>query len=282
MGFCPQGRTEVSTFLKYFLMFGTFLHWIAAIAMICFGAWSFIERNKYYYQEITTIYEFFLDLSIILMLFGIIMFLITFCGFVGALRENTILLRIFYIALTVIFLLEVIGIGLVLGFQAKAKEWATDLFKNVYIKNYQDDEEGVGDFFQETFDCCGVDGYRNWNENEYFNCSSGNISPLKCTVPYSCCKVTDSFQSGLTNIFCGKGALEETADLTNIYTIGCLDAVVNWVEAHLPVFGGCVAAILTPQLLGIILGRCFVGQIETQLDINAQAARRRWYRRGIL
>lgn len=29
MGFCPQGRTEVSTFLKYFLMFGTFLHWVS-------------------------------------------------------------------------------------------------------------------------------------------------------------------------------------------------------------------------------------------------------------
>ena len=28
MGFCPDGKTEVSTFLKYFLMLGTFLHWV--------------------------------------------------------------------------------------------------------------------------------------------------------------------------------------------------------------------------------------------------------------
>ena len=67
---------------------------IAALLMIAFGAWSFQERNKYYYQEITTIYEFFLDLSIILMVCGSGMFLITFCGFVGALRENTFLLRV--------------------------------------------------------------------------------------------------------------------------------------------------------------------------------------------
>ena len=41
------------------------------------------------------------------------------------------------------------GIILVVVFRGKAKEWATDVFKNIYIENYQDDEEGVGDFFQE-------------------------------------------------------------------------------------------------------------------------------------
>lgn len=282
MGFCPDGKTEVSTFLKYFLMLGTFLHWIAALLMIAFGAWSFQERNKYYYQEITTIYEFFLDLSIILMVVGSLMFLITFCGFVGALRENTCLLRVFYICLTVIFLLEVIGIALVVVFKEKARDWATDVFKNIYIENYQDDEEMVGDFFQEKFDCCGVDGYQNWNDNVYFNCSDDNPSYMKCTVPYSCCKVEDEYQSGLTNIFCGKDALKENAELSNIYTIGCLDAVMKWVEDNLPLFGGLCAVVLVPQLMGIILGRLFAGQIESQLDRNQLAARRRWYRRGIL
>ena len=77
---------------------------ISALLMIAFGAWSFQERNKYYYQEITTIYEFFLDLSIILMVVGSIMFLITFCGFVGSLRENTLLLRIVSTIIDLIYL----------------------------------------------------------------------------------------------------------------------------------------------------------------------------------
>ena len=55
----------------------------------------------------------------------------------------------FYICLTVIFLLEVVGIILVVVFKDKARDWATDVFKNIYIENYQDDEEMVGDFFQE-------------------------------------------------------------------------------------------------------------------------------------
>ena len=49
------------------------------------------------------------------------------------------------------------------------------------------------------FDCCGVSTYENWNENEYFNCTAGNISPLKCTVPYSCCKILDTVLVKNTN-----------------------------------------------------------------------------------
>lgn len=275
MGFCPKGQTEVSTFLKYLLLLGTFLHWLAAATMISFGVWSYAEKNKYYYQEITTIYDIFLDLSIVLIIIGIIMFLITFAGFVGALRENTFLLKFFYMALLIIFLLEIIGVALVFIFKEQAEKWASSLFKKVYIERYHDDEESLVDFFQETFDCCGVNTYTDWNENEYFNCTDGNISPLRCTVPYSCCKVLDPFQSGLTNIFCGKGSLEENANLENIYTVGCLDAIKNKIEDNLPLFGGCVAAILVPQLLGIILGRLFVGQIESQLDINEALERRR-------
>ena len=46
--------------------------------------------------------------------------------------------------------------------------------------------------------------------------------------------------------------------------------------------GGLCAVVLVPQLMGIILGRLLVGQIESQLDQNQLAARRRWNRRGIL
>ena len=38
---------------------------------------------------------------------------------------------------------------LVFVLQGKARDWATGVFKNIYVENYQDDEEAVGDFFQE-------------------------------------------------------------------------------------------------------------------------------------
>ena len=72
--------------------FTFYLFQIAAAGIISVGVWSYVEKNKYYYQEITTVYDILLDLSICLIILGGIMFLITFAGFVGALRENTCLL----------------------------------------------------------------------------------------------------------------------------------------------------------------------------------------------
>lgn len=62
--------------------------------MVGIGIWAFIEKNKYFYQPIEDIYDVILDLSIILIVVGGIMFIITMCGFVGALRENTCLLKV--------------------------------------------------------------------------------------------------------------------------------------------------------------------------------------------
>lgn len=50
-------------------------------------------------------------------------------------------------------------------------------------------------FFFGQLGCCGVNSYRDWNKNQYYNCSSEgryNPSPLACSVPHSCCKVQDT------------------------------------------------------------------------------------------
>lgn len=252
--------------VKYFLLVGAFLHWITALGTFWVGVWAYVEKNKYYYQEITTVYDIFLDMSIILMVLSAVRFIINLGGFAGALRENICLLKFFHISLLVVLVLEVSGVVLIFIFPSVAKQWATPMLKKVYIERYHDDEESMIDFVQETFDCCGVSTYENWNENEYFNCTAGNISPLKCTVPYSCCKILDTVLTGPPNIFCGEGALKDDARRENIYTIGCLDAFADWVENNMPIFGGCAAALLIPQVTGVVLGWLLVKQIRSQMD----------------
>ena len=62
--------------------------------MIGIGVWAYVEKNKYYYQDIQTIYDVLLDLSILLIIVGSIIFIVGYAGCVGALRENICLLRI--------------------------------------------------------------------------------------------------------------------------------------------------------------------------------------------
>ncbi|WAQ98385.1 TSN33-like protein [Mya arenaria] len=267
MGFCPKGDTLVNPIVKYILLVGTFIHWICGAGMVALGIWAFTEKNRLFYQPNENVYDIIFDMSIILMAFGGIMFIITICGFIGALRENTCLLRIFYYSLAVIFLLEIAGGVLVFVFKGKAVDLLSDVLKDVYVKEYHDDEEAIMDYFQETFLCCGIDDYNDWNMNPYFNCTAKNPSPLRCAVPYSCCKDPDELQPGLNNILCGAETLNTTTTrLAKIYTGGCVPAVINFLNANMPIIGAIVIAIGLPQLLGICLGRMFVGQIEGQWD----------------
>ena len=63
----------------------------------------------------------------------------------------------------------------------------------IMIQNYRDDQDlqNMIDWIQQTWlHCCGVNNYRNWESNIYFNCSSKNIENIEaCSVPASCCRL---------------------------------------------------------------------------------------------
>lgn len=59
------------------------------------GIWAFIEKNKYH--GITSLDDALQNVSIafvVLILIGIIIFIVSLCGCIGALRENVLLLKI--------------------------------------------------------------------------------------------------------------------------------------------------------------------------------------------
>ena len=62
---------------------------IISIILIGVGAWAHDEKNEY-----SDLDSLAFDPSILLIVVGCLMFVVTFCGCVGALRENKILLQI--------------------------------------------------------------------------------------------------------------------------------------------------------------------------------------------
>ncbi len=60
------------------------------------------------------------------------------------------------------------------------------------IQSYRDDPDlqNMIDWIQRDWlHCCGVNNYRNWESNIYFNCSSKLVGSVEaCGVPASCCR----------------------------------------------------------------------------------------------
>ncbi|XP_064602844.1 tetraspanin-33-like [Liolophura sinensis] len=279
MGCLSAGQTYVSPVVKYTLFFYNLLFWLIGLVAVGLGVWAFVEKTKYAEVNINGVADLLFDISIIFIVVGIIIFFLGFCGCIGALRETVILLKIYYIALVVIFLVLVAGSVMAFAFKDQIITALTDELKDTVITKYHDDPElqGIVDWFQEEFQCCGASeaGYKDWNKNMYFNCTSADstaengFNSIKCDVPYSCCRNPDSFNIGLPNLLCGADMLQKLISTANkeIYTDGCVDAVIKWAEQNLHIVGIIAVCVAVPQLVGIFLARVLEGQV---LDQKAQ------------
>ncbi|CAG5125991.1 unnamed protein product [Candidula unifasciata] len=271
MACCTSRDTFVSPLLKYILFFFNFIFWLAGFSLLAIGVWAHLEKERFTFDDVQSVFDFITDISILSITIGCLIFLLGFCGCLGALRENTCLIKLYYITLCVIFFGQVGGAVYVFLKSNEFKDLFVKTLKEELVPLYTEktDKKTLVDWIQEQLGCCGIsnDGYKDWNNNEYYNCSKTNRSPLACAVPHSCCIKQDTVYAGVPNILCGANSLNETVQgsTNNIYVVGCVSSVMRIVESNLPVVGGLIIALAIPQILGIVLGRTLDGQITDQL-----------------
>lgn len=274
--------SAVNLCVKYVLFFENFLIWLLGLACTALGAYILVLKDKVVKDPI----DFFFDPSCLVTTAGAVTVFITFIGWMGALREYTSFLRAYNWILTLFLLGELVLIIFVFVFyfvpDAKQK---LGLFPE---KTFQDaiakygvvddiDMKNLIDNLQEDLQCCGFsdddNGYFDWNNNQYFNCtppSPGMLaSPESCSVPPSCCKLEPG---ELKNILCGRkvmkysasGDLEESDNHRPIHKVGCLKAVGTFINDHAMVIGGALLGILIPQMFMMFLAKTLRNQILIQ------------------
>ena len=132
--------------------------------------WSSGEAFKLH-----TIFDVMFNIGFLLMIIGGIIFVVSFAGCIGALRENMFLLRFYSLCLLIFFLAEMTLLALSFIYPNKLTEFLETELSEKLIQSYRDDLDfqNLIDLVQQDFECCGIssEGYRDWSKNEYFNCT---------------------------------------------------------------------------------------------------------------
>ncbi|KAH8244219.1 hypothetical protein KR026_003015 [Drosophila bipectinata] len=259
--------SEISCCLKYLLFASNVILWLSALLVLSIGIWAWTEKDMF--RNITRLHFIALDPAFVLIILGGVTFLLGFMGSVGALRENTCLLgavsglvifqgfviTLFYLQYAIflsVLLIAEIGFC-ALAFVLKDKGWikdqATEGLK-AFIRHYREDadQQNLIDWIQEDWlQCCGIDGPKDWDSNNYFNCSSIAIGSREaCGVPFSCCRRRP--QELIKNKQCGYDVRKEGYPVDrNIHERGCLRAGEDWLEAHLISVAACCVGLLVLQ-----------------------------------
>uniref|UniRef100_A0A4W2GFE0 Tetraspanin n=1 Tax=Bos indicus x Bos taurus TaxID=30522 RepID=A0A4W2GFE0_BOBOX len=231
-------------FLKTYCLKSLFL----GIAFLGIGLWAWNEKGVLSnISSITDLGGF--DPVWLFLVVGGVMFILGFAGCIGALRENTFLLKFFSVFLGIIFFLELTAGVLAFVF----KDWIKDqlyFFINNNIRAYRDDIDlqNLIDFTQEYWQCCGAFGADDWNLNIYFNCTDSNASRERCGVPFSCC--TKDPAEDVINTQCGYDARQkpEVDQQIVIYTKGCVPQFEKWLQDNLTIVAGIFIGIALLQV----------------------------------
>ncbi|XP_065288432.1 tetraspanin-33-like isoform X1 [Dermacentor albipictus] len=257
---------DVNPLVRYPLLMLNLVLWFLGLLLFVTGmslyVYSFAgEDGTDILSSIDSTSAIFTRVEIIVSLGGMSLFVVSFCGCVGALRENRFLLQLYSHALTALIAVSVVFAVVVFYVPGGMRKVLQSTLSESLVVHYRDsvDTEQLVDALQRGLKCCGVshENFRDWNRNMYFNCTFQNPSYERCSVPHSCCRKNDSLTSGdvAASRYCGKNVLNMTdSDAWHKVNIdSCRDAVHRFIRDNvIMIGGGCVVIVILLSFIDMI------------------------------
>lgn len=164
-----QNFTYVSSCVKYMIFMLNFIFWLFGGLLLAIGLYAFKDKwESTGSVRLESFYDVILNISLVLMIAGVVVFVVSFAGCLGALRENTCLLKFYSMCLLLFFLMEMAIAIMGFVFPQNMNSFLEETFTDKIIHSYRDDPDlqNFIDFAQQEFKCCGLSnaGYQDWSK----------------------------------------------------------------------------------------------------------------------
>lgn len=180
--------------IKYALFIFNFIFWLIGVVLLGFGLYILINPmiNKAFFDQ-ADYNDVVHKISLAIIILGSIIMLLGFLGCCGSILENKCMLLVFFVLMTLIFLVVLVG-GLVLVFmknqviEKAAVAFDRDMMNltaNYKLPNPDEKRINITDTYHRHFRCCGSKGPSDFSDDT-------------SQVPASCKEDGRVFQSGCT------------------------------------------------------------------------------------
>ena len=90
----PSGFTYISGCVKYTMFFFNFIFWLMGLLLMGIGIYAIMDKwSSGEAFKLNTIFDVIFNIGFLLLIIGFVVFIVSFAGCIGALRENMCLLR---------------------------------------------------------------------------------------------------------------------------------------------------------------------------------------------
>lgn len=283
-----------ATCAKYMLCLFNFAFFIIGSGVLCVGIWLAVDKASFIHltrfstlnegveieNEVKGIIRELTEPTVIeqgayiLIAAGAFIFIISFLGYCGAIKESRVLLTAYGLFIIIISLLQITAIVLAAVYKQQAESHMKEFFQHTLRKYYTTKERRDAvtlswDFMMAELHCCGVEGSDDFKKATEF-IKYANEEAKGQVVPETCCKLDEGTESKKVALFTPEdpNCIKSPTTTNSYMNKGCYKTVYDWIITNLNIVIIVAVAILGVQILGIIFAFCLCKAVGSERDFH--------------
>ncbi|KAL7736665.1 hypothetical protein ACLKA6_015297 [Drosophila palustris] len=217
-------------FVKYVLFIFNILFVICGILLIIFGSLMVSEIKNFSSVDETFTAN---SVAIIILVLGCLIFLVSFIGCCGAIRENSCGLTTYSVVMLGLFLCQIALIIYVWVNHVQIRQSLDTVVKKIWDQRNSSDKI-LMDTLQRSLKCCGLHGFADYGT----------------TYPASCCDSPTNGYCSLTSV---------------MFKPGCKSAVDSLWDTNVNIIKYAGLGVLVVELVAFIFACCLANQTRNNL-----------------